>query len=88
MPESYHTECVNFNKLRTPSRVANDIEDLDDEEDNDTERDRHHHGHHDSEDKYYRDDEILEHFLDLHVSMEIEPSHKSHNASDPQCNIL
>ena len=84
MPENYHTECVNFNHLRTPrSRDLGDNQNddkksgRDHHENNDSneahriydESEEENHRGDDSEEEYYRDDDIIERFLDLHVSM-------------------
>ena len=70
MPDSYHTNCVNFDKLRSPLSVAvGGSRDSNDVQHDDQQPDLYHHETVIPDDEYYTDDDIFEQFLDLHVSI-------------------
>ena len=70
MPDSYHTDCVNFDKLRSPLSLAvSESQDLNDIQQDDQQPDQHDEETAVPDDEYYTDDDIFEQFLDLHVSI-------------------
>ena len=70
MPDSYHTDCVNFDKLRSPlSAAVSESQDLNDIQRDDQQPDQYDEETAVPDDEYYTDDDIFEQFLDLHVSI-------------------